>query len=118
VRQTITHLIGAGLATVGSATPPGVRAYHVSGPQDAGGFIALACVEFLVHTDDALTGFGIPFGPDADLRPWCGWQSLGGGSAKLMSVSAAVVAATVLELERPVVLLCWRRALIRKLRYS
>ncbi len=59
--------VAAGLAAVARATQPDVRAYHVSGLTSAAGFAGLACVEFLVHADDVLAGFGIPFTPPADL---------------------------------------------------
>lgn len=59
--------VAAGLAAVAGATPPDVRAYHVSGLTDAAGFLGKACVEFLVHTDDVLAGFAIPFTPPAGL---------------------------------------------------
>lgn len=59
--------VAAGLAAVAGATPPQVRAYHASGLTDAAGFLGLACVEFLVHTDDVLAGFEIPFTPPAGL---------------------------------------------------
>ena len=37
-----------------AVTPPGVRAYHVTGPSSAADYVGRACVELLVHTDDAL----------------------------------------------------------------
>ncbi len=51
--------VAAGLAAVAGRIPPDVRAYHVSGPTDAPGFIGKACVELLVHTDDVPAGYGI-----------------------------------------------------------
>jgi hypothetical protein len=59
--------VAAGLAAVAGSTPPDVRAYHADGPTDATGFVGKACVELLVHTDDVLAGFGIPFTPPAGL---------------------------------------------------
>jgi hypothetical protein len=59
--------VATGLAAVAQVTPPDVRAYHVTGPSSAADYIGRACVEILVHTDDALTGFGVAFGPPADL---------------------------------------------------
>jgi hypothetical protein len=59
--------VATGLAAVAAATPPGVRAYHVTGPSSAAGYIGRACVELLVHTDDALGGLGVAFTPPADL---------------------------------------------------
>ncbi len=59
--------VATGLAAVAAATPPGVRAYHVTGPSTAAGYVGRACVELLVHTDDALSGLGVAFAPPADL---------------------------------------------------
>jgi hypothetical protein len=59
--------VADGLATVAALTPPDVRAYHVTGPSSAADYIGRACVELLVHTDDALTGFGVAFAPPAEL---------------------------------------------------
>jgi uncharacterized protein (TIGR03083 family) len=59
--------VAAGLAAVAAVTPPGVRAYHVTGPSNATDYVARACAELLVHTDDALTGLGVAFAPPADL---------------------------------------------------
>ncbi len=55
------------LAAVAAATPPGVRAYHVTGPSGAADYVGRACVELLVHTDDALSGLGVAFAPPGDL---------------------------------------------------
>jgi hypothetical protein len=59
--------VARGLAAVAAVTPPGVRAYHVTGPSSAAGYIGRACVELLVHTDDALGGLGVAFAPPRDL---------------------------------------------------
>jgi len=59
--------VAAGLAAVAAVTPPGVRAYHVTGPSSAADYVGRACVELLVHTDDALSGLGVAFAPPADL---------------------------------------------------
>ena len=59
--------VATGLAAVATVTPPDVRAYHVTGPSSAAGYIGRACVELLVHTDDALSGLGVAFAPPADL---------------------------------------------------
>ena len=59
--------VAMGLANVAMVTPPGVRAYHVTGPCTAAGYVGRACVELLVHTSDALTGLGVAFAPPADL---------------------------------------------------
>jgi uncharacterized protein (TIGR03083 family) len=81
--------VATGLAAVAAATPPGVRAYHVTGPSSAGDYVGRACVELLVHTDDALSGLGVAFTPPADLcrrvlaqqfpdaaRPGSAWHGL------------------------------------------
>jgi hypothetical protein len=59
--------MATGLAAVAAVTPPGVRAYHVTGPSSAADYVGRACVELLVHTDDALSGLGVAFAPPADL---------------------------------------------------
>lgn len=59
--------VATGLAAVAAVTPPGVRAFHVTGPSSATDYIGRACVELLVHTDDALSGLGLGFAPPADL---------------------------------------------------
>ena len=59
--------VAAGLAAVAAVTPPGVRAYHVTGPSSAADYVGRACVELLVHTDDALSGLGVAFAPPEDL---------------------------------------------------
>ncbi len=59
--------VATGLAAVAAVTPPGVRAYHVTGPSSASDYIGHACVELLVHTDDALSGLGVAFTPPTGL---------------------------------------------------
>jgi hypothetical protein len=59
--------VATGLAAVAAVTPPGVRAFHVTGPSSAADYLGRACVELLVHTGDALTGLGVAFAPPADL---------------------------------------------------
>ena len=59
--------VATGLAAVAAVTPPGVTAYHVTGPSSAADYVGRACVELLVHTDDALSGLGVAFAPPADL---------------------------------------------------
>jgi hypothetical protein len=59
--------VATGLAAVAAITPPGVRAYHDTGLSSAADYVGRACVELLVHTDDALSGLGVAFAPPADL---------------------------------------------------
>jgi hypothetical protein len=59
--------VAAGLAAVAIVTPPGVRAYHVTGPSSAMDYVGCACVELLVHAEDTLSGLGLAFAPPADL---------------------------------------------------
>jgi hypothetical protein len=59
--------VATGLAAVAAVTPPGVQAFHATGPSSAADCVGRACVELLVHTDDALCGFGIAFAPPPDL---------------------------------------------------
>jgi hypothetical protein len=59
--------VAAGLAAVAGVTPSGVRAYHATGPSSAADYVGRACVELLVHTDDALSGLGVAFAPPEDL---------------------------------------------------
>jgi uncharacterized protein (TIGR03083 family) len=51
------------LARVTDASPPGARGWHPFGLADASGFAAMACDEFLVHTDDVARGLEVPFAP-------------------------------------------------------
>ncbi len=55
------------LARVIDASPPGARGWHPFGMTDASGFAAMACDEFLVHTDDAARGLQLQFTPPAEL---------------------------------------------------
>jgi hypothetical protein len=77
------------LAAVAEQAPPGVRAYHAFGRSDAEGFLAMGCVEMLVHTDDIAATLGDGFTPDDvtcrrvvdRLFPWAprdtpGWLTL------------------------------------------
>jgi hypothetical protein len=59
--------VATGLANVAAATPPGARGFHAAGPSTAADYVGRACVELLVHTDDALTGLGVAFAPPPDL---------------------------------------------------
>ena len=59
--------VATGLANVAAASPPDARAYHVTGSSTAADYVGRACVEILVHTDDALTGLGVTIAPPSDL---------------------------------------------------
>ena len=59
--------VATGLAAVAGATPSEVRAFHADGPMAPGEFLAMACVELLVHCHDAVTGLGGRFSPPPDL---------------------------------------------------
>jgi hypothetical protein len=59
--------VATGLAAVAAVTPSGVLAFHVTGPSSPADYVGRACVELLVHTDDALSGLGVAFAPPADL---------------------------------------------------
>jgi hypothetical protein len=59
--------VATGLASVAAVIPSDARAYHVTGPSSAADFVGRACVELLVHTNDALTGLGAAFAPPAEL---------------------------------------------------
>ncbi|HEY2550395.1 MAG TPA: hypothetical protein VGI64_07440 [Streptosporangiaceae bacterium] len=59
--------VAAALAAIAAVTPPGVRAYHARGMRDGAGFVGLACTEYLLHADDILAGYQIPFAPPDDL---------------------------------------------------
>src|SRR4029453_7419655 len=55
------------LARVIDGSPPGARGWHPFGMADASGFAAMACDEFLVHTDDIARGLQVPFTPPSEL---------------------------------------------------
>ena len=59
--------IARGLAAVAKWVPADTRAFHADGPTDVNGFLAMACVELLVHADDALQGLGSRLDPPEDL---------------------------------------------------
>lgn len=59
--------IAEGLATVASSVPDAVHAFHAEGPTDASGFLGMACVELLVHADDALRGLDDRLHPPDEL---------------------------------------------------
>lgn len=49
------------------AAPPGQRGFHPAGSPDPSGFAAMACDEYLVHTDDAARALSRAFSPDREL---------------------------------------------------
>lgn len=55
------------LADVVAATPAGTRAFHQAGMADSSGYIAMACDELLIHTDDILRSAASRFEPPRDL---------------------------------------------------
>jgi hypothetical protein len=55
------------VAEVARAAPPGTRAFHPAGMADVSGWLALACEEILLHTDDIARGLGLHFRPPDDL---------------------------------------------------
>jgi hypothetical protein len=59
--------VATGLAAVAESTPADVRGYHVTGPSSAADYLGRACVELLVHTDDALSGLRVAFAPPTEL---------------------------------------------------
>lgn len=59
--------VAKGLAAVAAATPPNVRVFHATGLSSAVDYVGRACVELLVHTDDALGGLDVAFTPPVDL---------------------------------------------------
>ena len=65
----ITETAALALAAVAEATPPDARAYHVLGRADPESFLAMACVEVLVHAWDVAQGLDLPMGPPAGIAP-------------------------------------------------
>jgi len=55
------------LAEVAAAAPTGARGYHPAGMADAEGFLAMGCVETLVHTYDIASGLDRAARPPDDL---------------------------------------------------
>ena len=55
------------LEVVAAAAPAGVRAHHRMGMADAEGFVAMGCIETLVHTWDIAQGLDLGMEPPADL---------------------------------------------------
>jgi hypothetical protein len=65
----ITETAAVTLAVVAEATPPDARAYHVLGMADAEAFLAMACVELLVHAWDVAQGLDLSMSPPAGMAP-------------------------------------------------
>lgn len=59
--------LGRALANVAMATSPEVRAFHASGLFDPNGYVALGCLETLVHGYDIATGLGLDFEPPTEI---------------------------------------------------
>lgn len=55
------------MAAVASAAAPTDRGYHGSGRPDPTGYIAMACVETIIHTDDIARGLGLTYQPPSAL---------------------------------------------------
>jgi hypothetical protein len=51
------------LAAIATSTPATTRAYHASGMADPEGFVAMGCVELLVHTRDIAAGLTVELHP-------------------------------------------------------
>jgi hypothetical protein len=77
------------LALVAESMPAEVRGYHRTGNPDVEGFLAMGCVEVLLHGHDAVVGTDAEFDPDDEmcrrilgrLFPWApldhgGWLTL------------------------------------------
>ncbi len=63
----LAEAVGAAFAHVIEATPPEAHAFHHSGLWDRTGFVAMGCLETLVHCGDVATGLKIAFDPPPDL---------------------------------------------------
>jgi hypothetical protein len=85
----MAELRGMALTAVARSAAPETRAYHSFGRPDPEGYIAMGCVEMLVHTHDIAQGLGVQFSPPADvvrevlarLFPWAPsdsdpWQTM------------------------------------------
>jgi uncharacterized protein (TIGR03083 family) len=85
----VAELRAAALCEVARAASPETRGFHAFGRADRGGYIAMGCVEMMVHTEDIAKGLGTSFTPPTDLVrevlarlfPWApsdtdAWQTL------------------------------------------
>jgi hypothetical protein len=78
--ERLDALVGVAraLAGVAAASPPAARGFHALGMVDAEGFVALGCLELLVHGYDVARGLGLAYEPPdglcarvlARLFPW------------------------------------------------
>lgn len=78
--ERLDALLGAARSLAGVATwvPPRSRGFHVRAMADAEGFVALGCLELVVHGYDAAQGLDLPYEPSdslcarllARLFPW------------------------------------------------
>ena len=59
--------VAAAQANVAASMPPEERAYHGSGMPDAQGYVAMDCLDLLVHGHDVASGLGITYEPPDDL---------------------------------------------------
>ncbi|MBO0832357.1 MAG: hypothetical protein J2P29_10340 [Actinobacteria bacterium] len=55
------------LAGVAATAPEDALGFHVSGMRNAQQFLAMACLELLVHTYDVTGGLGLPYQPPEEL---------------------------------------------------
>ena len=55
------------LAIISDSTSPDIRGFHRTGLPDAEGFLAMGCVEVLLHGYDAVVGTDSEFDPDDEL---------------------------------------------------
>lgn len=55
------------LAEVARAAPADARAFHPAGMADAEGFLAMGCIELLIHTDDVAHGLAVAWQPPEDV---------------------------------------------------
>ncbi len=86
---TTMRMRAATLAAVATVADPAARGHHPFGQSDPAGFVAMGCIEILVHTGDISRGLGTTFQPPdalcrrvaARLFPWAptdvdGWSAL------------------------------------------
>ena len=55
------------LAELARAAGPEIRAFHPAGMADGSGFVAMGCVEIVIHTADIAEGLGLSFQPPDEL---------------------------------------------------